>query len=126
MAMSDRPSLTVIEGDAPRPMSLAEMNETADRMIRHLAAQPLEQRVEQARDGYRMTYPHVRDPHVWLSLLTQAVADVARPLTRDALCGHDDRRDRRLREAESFCEMTAACAMELAVLVREMRTEPPA
>ena len=124
--MRDRPSLTVIEGHAPRPMTLAEMSETADRAIQHLAAQPLEQRVESCRDGFRMAYPHVRDPHIWLSLLTQAVGDVARPLTRDALCGHDDRRDRRLREAEAFCEMVAACAMELATLLHETRTEPPA
>ena len=122
--MPSRPSLTVIDGQALNDhVSDAEV---ADRAIKHMEAQPLAERVEAMRDGYRMTYPQVRDPHVWLSLLAQAVGDVARPLTRDVLCGHDDRHERRLKEAEAFCEMAAACAMELADLVRDLRTEAPA
>lgn len=125
--MSDRPRLTVVADNDHRDGAddAAELRQAADRLLAEMRAQPLAERVAQIREGYRLSYRRAGDdPHLWLGLLTQAVGDAARPLNRSLVSTSDTDRPRRLREAEEFAEQAAACALELADVIRSVRTDP--
>lgn len=120
-----RPTLTVVPDDQTTPREDARaLRELAERAMARITAMTPEQRVDQLREGYRLSYQHLGDlPSGWLGLLAQAVGDTAKPLNLAAGTPDDPERVHRwLRTAEEYAEHAAACALELARAIRETRT----
>lgn len=121
-----RPPLRVVPDRHTTPERDARnLSRLADQIIAEQAtAMTPEQRVDQLREGYRLSYQHLGDlPSGWLGLLAQAVGDTAKPLNLAAGTPDDPERVHRwLRTAEEYAEHAAACALELARAIRETRT----